>query len=180
MVTCAKAAGNGHPLGFVVCRRDIADSFAATSSFFSTPGGNPVSCRVGEAVLDVIAEEGLRENAVLVGDRIATGLAELKRRHPVIGATYGLGLYQGIDLIAGSSADKTPLRPDAVADICERLLELGIVVQPTGLLGNVLKIKPPMCIEERDADRYLSCLDQALTEHEELTRLVATTGTPDP
>lgn len=173
----AKAAGNGHPLGFVACRREIAESFAATSPFFSTAGGNPVSCRIGEAVLDVIAEEGLRENAVRVGDRIAAGLAELAGRHPVIGATYGLGLYQGIDLVEGLPGDRTPLRPGRIADLCERLLELGVIVQPTGLLGNVLKVKPPLCIELRDADRYLSCLDQVLTEYEELDGLVAATTT---
>jgi 4-aminobutyrate aminotransferase-like enzyme/Ser/Thr protein kinase RdoA (MazF antagonist) len=171
LVASAKAAGNGHPLGFVACRREIAESFAAASSFFSTAGGNPVSCRIGEAVLDVIADEGLRENAVLVGARIAAGLAELKDRHPVIGATYGLGLYQGIDLVEGGSADRAALRPERVADICERLLELGIIVQPTGVLGNVLKVKPPLCIALEDAERYLSCLDQTLTEHEELVDL---------
>lgn len=177
LLASAKAAGNGHPLGFVACRREIAESFAAASSFFSTPGGNPVSCRIGEAVLDVIAGEGLQENAARVGDRIATGLAELKDRHPVIGATYGLGLYQGIDLVEGPSADRTPLRAERVADICERLLELGLIVQPTGLLGNVLKVKPPLCIGLEDAERYLSRLDRALTEHEELIDLVAATGT---
>jgi 4-aminobutyrate aminotransferase-like enzyme len=171
LVASAKAAGNGHPLGFVACRREIAESFAAASSFFSTAGGNPVSCRIGAAVLDVIADEGLRENAVLVGDRIATGLAELKDRHPVIGATYGLGLYQGVDLVEGPSAARTALRPERVADICERLLELGIIAQPTGVLGNVLKVKPPLCIGLEDAERYLSCLDRALTEHEELVDL---------
>lgn len=176
IVASAKAAGNGHPLGFVACRREIADSFAARSPFFSTAGGNPVSCRIGEAVLDVIAEEGLRENAARVGDRIAAGLADLAARHPVIGATYGLGLYQGVDLVEPAAGDKTPLRPDAVADICERLLELGVIVQPTGLLGNVLKVKPPLCIGLDDADRYLSSLDRALTEHEELTALAAATG----
>jgi 4-aminobutyrate aminotransferase-like enzyme/Ser/Thr protein kinase RdoA (MazF antagonist) len=176
LVASAKAAGNGHPLGFLACRREIADSFAATSSFFSTAGGNPVSCRIGEAVLDVIADEGLRENAVLVGDRIARGLAGLAARHPVIGATYGLGLYQGIDLVEGAPGGRTPLRPDHVSAICERLLELGVIVQPTGVLGNVLKVKPPLCIGPEDADRYLACLDRVLTEHEELVALVASSG----
>ncbi len=176
LVASAKAAGNGHPVGFVACRREIAERFAATSAFFSTAGGNPVSCRVGEAVLDVIAEEGLRENAVRMGERIAAGLAELAGRHPVIGALYGLGLYQGVDLVEPATGDLTPLRASGVADVCERMLELGVVVQPTGLHGNVLKVKPPLCIEEHDVDRYLACLDGALTEYEELQRLVAMNG----
>lgn len=180
VVASAKAAGNGHPLGFVACRREIAESYAQRSVFFSTAGGNPVSCRIGEAVLDVIAEEGLQENAARVGDRIRAGLAELSARHPLIGATYGTGLYQGIDLVSGVDGDRTPLAPDLVADVCDRLLELGCVVQPTGLLGNVLKIKPPLCLTETDADRFLAAVDQALGEQEELAALVeGPRGAPD-
>ncbi len=126
-------------------------------------------------MLDVIREEGLQENARRVGERITAGLAELTARHPAIGATYGIGLYQGVDLVEEPTEERTAMRDTVVSDVCERLLELGCIVQPTGLLGNVLKIKPPLCLTEADADRFLSALDQVLTEQEELARLVEET-----
>jgi 4-aminobutyrate aminotransferase-like enzyme/Ser/Thr protein kinase RdoA (MazF antagonist) len=170
IVATAKAAGNGHPVGFVACRHEIAEAFAAGSSFFSTPAGNPVSCRIGSAVLDIIADEGLQRNAAEIGAHLSTQLAILAGRHAEIGAVYGCGLYQGIDLVVGDGTS-TPL-PDAdVAAICERLLQLGCVVQPTGLHGNVLKVKPPLCVGVSDADRFLSALDQVLRERREFREL---------
>jgi 4-aminobutyrate aminotransferase-like enzyme/Ser/Thr protein kinase RdoA (MazF antagonist) len=163
IVAAAKAAGNGIPVGFVACRADIADAFATDSTFFSTPAGNPVSCRIGTAVLDVIRDERLLENARDVGAHLSVRLAELTERHSEIGAIYGSGLYQGIDLVQGGKST-TPLPASAIDAICERLLELGCIVQPTGLLGNVLKIKPPLCLNHSDADRFVDAVDRTLTE----------------
>jgi 4-aminobutyrate aminotransferase-like enzyme len=86
IVTVAKAAGNGHPVGAVVCRRDIVEAFGERASFFSSPGGGPVSCEVGIAVLDAIATDRLRENAAVVGAQLKRELTELGDRHPAIGA----------------------------------------------------------------------------------------------
>jgi 4-aminobutyrate aminotransferase-like enzyme len=163
IVAAAKAAGNGTPVGFVACRADVADAFATDSTFFSTPAGNPVSCRIGTAVLDVIRDERLLENARDVGAHLSVRLAELTERHSEIGAIYGSGLYQGIDLVQGGGS-RTPLPASAIDAICERLLELGCIVQPTGLLGNVLKIKPPLCLNHSDADRFVDAVDRTLTE----------------
>ncbi|MDO3399575.1 aminotransferase class III-fold pyridoxal phosphate-dependent enzyme [Mycolicibacterium neoaurum] len=163
IVAAAKAAGNGHPVGFVACRPEIAVAFERTSSYFSTPAGSPVSCRIGQTVIEVITEEKLQDNASEVGSHIADRLRDMSHRHPVIGAVHGRGLYQGIDLVcAPGSTDALPA--EQVAAICERLRELGCIVAPTGAHGNVLKVKPPLCLTREQADRFLSALDRVLTE----------------
>ena len=99
VITMAKAAGNGHPIGFVVTRREIAEAFSAEGSFFSSVGGSPVSSAVGIAVLDTIRDEDLQGNARRVGAHLTRRLAELAARHPLIGYVHGRGLYQGIELV---------------------------------------------------------------------------------
>ncbi|MHB1571116.1 MAG: aminotransferase class III-fold pyridoxal phosphate-dependent enzyme, partial [Solirubrobacteraceae bacterium] len=166
IVTLAKAAGNGHPVGAVVCRAEIAAALHRRAAFFSSPGGGPVSCEVGLAVLDAIADEGLQENARDVGARLKRAAQALAGRHPSIGAVHGRGLYQGIDLIDDHDS-RRPARALALA-VCERMRELGVIVQPTGDHGNVLKIKPPLCLTAADADMFCAALDRALSELEPL------------
>jgi 4-aminobutyrate aminotransferase-like enzyme/Ser/Thr protein kinase RdoA (MazF antagonist) len=163
ILAAAKAAGNGHPVGFVACRPEIAEAFARSSSYFSTPAGSPVSCRIGTTVIDVIRDEDLQHNALEVGAFINAGLRELALRHPVIGTIHGRGLYQGIDLVAAAGSTE-PLATEQVSAICERLRELGCIVAPTGPHGNVLKVKPPLCLSQAQADRFLSALDHVLQE----------------
>ena len=160
IVTVAKAMGNGQPLGAVVTRRDIAERFGGRGSFFSSAGGSPVSCVVGLTVLDVIEREGLQRNAFEVGEHLRRRLGELAGRHPIIGAVHGIGLYQGVELVR----DRDTLEP-AVAEtaaICERMRELGVIVQPTGERMCVLKVKPPMCISVESADFFVDTLDHVL------------------
>jgi 4-aminobutyrate aminotransferase-like enzyme/Ser/Thr protein kinase RdoA (MazF antagonist) len=162
IVTVAKAAGNGHPVGAVICRREIADAFGRRSSFFSSPGGGPVSCEVGLAVLDAIAGEGLQENAAVVGTQLKRDLQALAEHHLVIGAVHGRGLYLGVDLVI----DRTSNAPDRARarEVCEEMRRLGIVVQTTGDAGNVLKVKPPLCLTADDAAMFVAALDRALTD----------------
>ncbi len=160
IVTIAKAAGNGHPVGAVICRAEIAEALHARASFFSSPGGGPVSCEVGLAVLEAIASERLQENAARVGAQLKRELTELAQRHPAIGAVHGRGLYQGVDLVSDRSS-RAPDRPLARA-VCERMRRLGVIVQPTGDDGNVLKVKPPMCLTAADAALFVAALDEAL------------------
>jgi 4-aminobutyrate aminotransferase-like enzyme len=164
IVTVAKAAGNGHPVGAVICRHDIADALGARASFFSSPGGGPVSCEVGSAVLDAIGSDRLQENAAVVGAELTRGLTALAQRHPAIGAVHGRGLYQGVDLVTDRET-KEPDRRLARA-VCERLRRLGVIEQPTGDAGNVLKVKPPMCLTADDARLYVAALDRALSDAE--------------
>jgi 4-aminobutyrate aminotransferase-like enzyme/Ser/Thr protein kinase RdoA (MazF antagonist) len=162
IVAVAKATGNGHPLGAVICRAEIAEALGRRAAFFSSTGGGPVSCEVGLAVLDAIADEGLQDNAARVGAALTWSLTALAGEHEPIGAVHGRGLYRGIDLVL----DRTTREP-AVAQarwICERMRELGVIVQPTGDHGNVLKVKPPLCVTESDAELFVVALDRTLRE----------------
>lgn len=162
VITVAKAMGNGHPLGAVITTRAVAQAFGAAGSFFSSAGGSPVSCVTGLTVLDVIEQEGLQANAVAVGDHLRAGLTALAARHPLVGAVHGTGLYLGVELVR----DPGTLEPASAecAAICERLRELGVVVQPSGERANVLKLKPPLCLTPDSADVVLSALERVLDE----------------
>lgn len=161
IITIAKPFGNGHPLGAVITRREIADSLAGQGALFSSSGGSPVSCQIGLAVLDIIEEEGLQQNAREVGDYLRGRLEELATRHPIIGAVHGMGLYLGLELIR----DPLTLEPavEEAQGICNRLRELGIIEQTASDRFNVLKIKPPICLTVENADFYVETLDSVLT-----------------
>ena len=161
IVCVAKAMGNGQPLGAVITTRAIAEAYRTQGYFFSSAGGSPVSCVVGLTVLDVIESERLQENALRVGDHLKARILDLATRHPLIGTVHGSGLYMGVELVR----DHTTLEPAAeeTAAICERMLELGVVVQPTGDRSNVLKMKPPMCLTRESADFFVAMLDRVLS-----------------
>ncbi|MEI7742429.1 MAG: aminotransferase class III-fold pyridoxal phosphate-dependent enzyme [Chloroflexota bacterium] len=163
IVSVAKAAGNGIAVGAVVTTRAIADAFAAEGSFFSSTGGSPVGCAAGLAVLEAMDREGLQANAREVGAHLRAGLEAVAARHPeIVGAVHGLGLYLGVELVR-DPATLEPASEEAMA-ICERLLELGVICQPTGDGNNVLKVKPPLCITVESADVVVEALEQALSE----------------
>jgi 4-aminobutyrate aminotransferase-like enzyme/Ser/Thr protein kinase RdoA (MazF antagonist) len=161
IVTVAKAAGNGHPLGAVVTSREIAERYRSQGYFFSSAGGSPVSSVVGTTVLDVIRDERLQENARDTGAYFRSRLEELAERHPLIGAVHGSGLYLGVELVR----DRETLEPAAeeTLAICERMRELGVIVQPTSDRQCVLKVKPPMCLDRQEADLFVDALDRVLT-----------------
>jgi 4-aminobutyrate aminotransferase-like enzyme/Ser/Thr protein kinase RdoA (MazF antagonist) len=161
IVTVAKAMGNGQPLGAVITSKAIADAYRNEGYFFSSAGGSPVSSVVGLTVLDVIQRDGLQQNALTVGNHLRTRLTELAARHPLIGAVHGSGLYMGVELVR----DRETLEPAPAetAAICERMRELGVIVQPTGDQVNVLKMKPPMVLTVASADFFVDMLDRVLT-----------------
>jgi len=162
IVTLGKPIGNGHPLAAVVTTREIAESFAGGMEYFNTFGGNPVSCAIGLAVLDVVREQGLQEHALEVGEHWKAGLTELKNRHALIGDVRGQGLFLGVELVL----DRQTLdpAPKHASYIIERMKEHGILVSIDGPLHNVLKLKPPMVITEKDVDRVVRVLDKILSE----------------
>jgi 4-aminobutyrate aminotransferase-like enzyme len=162
IVTLGKPIGNGHPLGAVVTTPEIAAAFHNGMEYFNTFGGNPVSCAVGLAVLDVIAEEKLRENALRVGSRLMNGLRELMAEHPLIGDVRGLGLFVGIELVL----DRATLTPaaDEASYIANRMRDRGILLSTDGPFHNVLKIKPPMVFNEADADFLVETFNEILRE----------------
>ncbi|MFF0473921.1 aminotransferase [Streptomyces sp. NPDC004284] len=162
IVTVAKAMGNGHPLGAVITSRAVAERYRDQGYFFSSTGGSPVSSVAGLTVLDALRDEDLQGNAVRVGGHLKARLEELAERHALIGAVHGAGLYLGVELVR----DRVTLEPapEETAELCDRMLDLGVVVQPTGDHQNVLKIKPPLCIDREAADFFADTLDRALTE----------------
>jgi alanine-glyoxylate transaminase/(R)-3-amino-2-methylpropionate-pyruvate transaminase len=159
IVTMAKGIGNGMPLAAVTTRRDIADALAQRLHF-NTFGGNPVSTAAGLAVLDVIEAEKLEQNARIVGVRLKEGLQALGRRHSLVGDVRGLGLMLGVELVR-DRATKEPAVAETLG-VLERLRETGVLVGKGGLVGNVLRIKPPLCITAEDADFAVEALDYAL------------------
>ena len=162
IVCVAKAMGNGHPVGAVITTRAVADRYRDQGYFFSSTGGSPVSSIAGLTVLDTLRDEDLQGNAVRTGARLKARLQALAEHHPVIGAVHGCGLYLGLELVR----DRSTLEPatEETAELCDRLLDLGVIVQPTGDHLNVLKIKPPLCIDATAVDFFTHTLDRALTE----------------
>lgn len=162
IITVAKGMGNGHPLGAVITRREIADALEKEGYFFSSAGGSPVSSVVGQTVLDILTEERLPENARVVGGYLKARLEALGQRFPLIGAVHGMGLYLGVEFVR----DRESLLPatEETAAICDRLLDLGVIMQPTGDHLNILKIKPPLCLTRESADFFADMLARVLEE----------------
>ncbi|HEX3307916.1 MAG TPA: aminotransferase class III-fold pyridoxal phosphate-dependent enzyme, partial [Streptosporangiaceae bacterium] len=162
VVTVAKAAGNGYPLGAVVTSRAIAERYRDAGYFFSSTGGSPVASVVGLTVLDVIRDEGLQANAARVGAHLKARLEDLAVRHSLIGAVHGSGLYLGVEFVR----DRGTLEPatEETMAICDRMLELGVIIQPTSDRMCVLKIKPPLCLDVAGADFFADALDRVLAE----------------
>jgi 4-aminobutyrate aminotransferase-like enzyme/Ser/Thr protein kinase RdoA (MazF antagonist) len=160
IVTLGKPIGNGHPLAAVITTPAIADSFNNGMEYFNTFGGNPVSCAVGLAVLDVIRDEKLQENALDVGEYMKAGLKRLKDKHPLIGDVRGLGLFLGIELVL--DRENLEPAPEQAGDLAEGMKEQGILISIDGPLHNVIKIKPPLVFTRSNADEYIDTLAQQL------------------
>ncbi|MFN8496819.1 MAG: aminotransferase class III-fold pyridoxal phosphate-dependent enzyme [Anaerolineae bacterium] len=162
IVTLGKPIGNGHPMGAVITTPAIAQAFANGMEYFNTFGGNPVSCAIGLAVLDVIEAEGLQARARDVGRHLLAGLRPLLARHPIVGDVRGHGMFVGVELVR----DRETLAPAAAeaAYAANRLRERGILLSTDGPDHNVLKIKPPLVFDEGDADCLVAELDRVLGE----------------
>ncbi|PYJ77905.1 MAG: aspartate aminotransferase family protein [Verrucomicrobia bacterium] len=161
IVTMAKGIGNGCPLGAVVTTPKIAATLAQRTHF-NTFGGNPVVCAQGMAVLEVIEREKLQENALKIGNRILTGLNQLKEKHNLIGDVRGKGLMLGIELVKDRQS-KEPAKEEC-AQILETCREMGLLLGKGGLWGQTIRFSPPMCVNEQDANFLLEVLDRALSD----------------
>lgn len=160
MVTMAKGIGNGVPLGGCVTRPEIAKT-TANRIHFNTFGGNPISMTQGLATLEVIDAENIQQNAKTVGELIKTRLLELQERHPLIGEVRGMGLMLGIELVKDRKS-KEPASAEA-AELMELARERGLLLGKGGLFGNVMRIKPPMCLTKDDANFMVDCIDESLS-----------------
>lgn len=160
IVTMAKGIGNGFPLAAVTTRMDIAQTLTQRIHF-NTFGGNPMSMAAGLGVMDVIEEEGIQQNAQVLGLRFRTSLERLALRHTLIGDIRGKGLMIGVELVRDRGT-KTPARDEALA-VLEYCREQSVLVGKGGLDGNTLRIKPPMCLTAADVDFALDVLDGAFS-----------------
>lgn len=157
IVVLGKPIGNGHPIGAVITTPDIAESFDNGMEFFSTFGGNNVSCAIGLAVLEVVQEEKLQSHALQVGEHLLSGLRDLQQRHEIIRDVRGSGLFLGVELRNGNA----PATSEANR-IVNQMREHGILFGTDGPSHNVLKIRPPMPFSIEDADLLISTLAETL------------------
>ncbi|XP_053272005.1 ethanolamine-phosphate phospho-lyase isoform X2 [Pleuronectes platessa] len=165
IVTMGKPIGNGHPMSCVVTTKEVAEAFTTSGmEYFNTFGGNPVSCAIGLAVLDVIEKEDLQGNALRVGRYLINLLQQQKEKHPLIGDIRGLGLFVGVELVR----DRLKLTPATAEaqEVIYKLKEDYILLSADGPHRNVLKIKPPLCFTTADADLVVEKMDHILTELE--------------
>lgn len=160
IVVFGKPIGNAFPLAAVVTTREIANSFANGMEFFSTFGGNPVACAAGLAVLDVLREEDLQENALQVGNAWMEALRALALQQTAIGDVRGSGLFLGVDLVSDRETRQPATR--LASHVVNRLREEGILAGTDGPGHNVLKLRPPLCFSMEDAERFTSTLRRIL------------------
>lgn len=163
IVVMGKPIGNGHPMAAVFTTKEIADSFKGME-FFSTFGGNPVSCAIGMAVMDVIEEKNLIENSKLMGELFIDGLTKLKNRYEIIGDIRGKGLFLGIELVKNRSSLEPA--PKEAKLLVEGMLSKNILLSIDGPRKNVIKIKPPMVISKEDVDRTIKSLNEVFSDIE--------------
>ena len=160
IITIGKPLGNGHPLAAVACTQEIADKFANGMEYFNTFGGNPVSCAIGTAVLQVVKTEKLQENAYKIGAYLKKELNKLAKKFPIIGDIRGQGLFLGIELV---DAGLQPL-PHKAEYLINRMKEHSILMSTDGPGNNVLKIKPPLVFNKQNAKDLIFYLQKILKE----------------
>jgi 4-aminobutyrate aminotransferase-like enzyme len=158
MVSLGKPMGNGYPVAGLVLRPEALAEFGAKSRYFNTFGGNAVAAATAIAVMEVIEQENLLQNAATVGAHIASGLRALAKDHATLGPLRHAGLFFGQDI----TRDGQPA-PAEAARIVNALREAGVLISATGPKGHTLKIRPPLILQQAEADLFLDRLDQALT-----------------
>ncbi|GGH23788.1 4-aminobutyrate aminotransferase [Cribrihabitans marinus] len=162
VVTLGKPMANGHPVGGVVTRPEIMAAFRERFRYFNTFGGNPVSAAAALATLRVVQEDGLMENARIVGEHAREGLRRLAERHASIGDVRGSGLFFGAELVLDRAA-RTPATAFA-RRVANAMRDRGVLLNFLGIHYNVLKIRPPLPFSRGNADEMLDTLDRVLTE----------------
>jgi 4-aminobutyrate aminotransferase-like enzyme len=161
IVTIGKPMANGHPVAAVVAGHDTVAAFRNAFGYFNTFGGNPVSCAAASAVLEIIDEEGLVENARVVGAYALNRLRELQDKHEVIGNVRGSGLFFGAEMVLDNAM--TPATT-FTANVVEGMKSHGILLGRLGTELATLKVRPPMVFSREHADLLIGTLDVVLTE----------------
>jgi len=163
VVTLGKSIGNGHPLSLVATTTEIAEKFDNGMEYFNSYGGNPVSCAIGHAVLKIIDDEDLQSRSEKVGKKLKSMLNKLQKNHEIIGEVRGMGLFIGVEFIDRGNKLK-PNSTDA-ASIVNAMKNRGILLSVDGPDKNVIKIKPPMVFNEKNASFLVENLDEVLSNY---------------
>lgn len=161
IVFCGKPFGCGHPVAAVFTTRAIADYWSARDMYFNTFGGNPVSAAAAKAVIQYAEKHKIRDHARDAGAHLRKKLAELAKKHPIIGDIRGKGLFLGVELVK----DRTTKEPatDIARLIPDTMKSKGVLIGLSGTLGNVLKFRPPLVITKADIDKTVRVFDEVLT-----------------
>lgn len=156
LVTLGKPLGNGHPLAAVVTTDELLEEFGARNEYFNTFAGNPVSSAVGSEVLAVIDDEGLVERSARLGAGIRADLTAFTDTQDRLGPVKGNGLFFGFQVF--EDADHT--RPDAATTrrIVEAVKARGVLLSRIGPTGSVLKVRPPLAIQDEDVPLLLRAI----------------------
>jgi len=155
-----KPMGNGFPMAGVVTRPDLLAGFCEETGYFNTFGGNPVAAAAGLAVLDVIRDESLIENAREVGAYFRDGLVDLGERVSAMGEVRGAGLFIGLDFIDPETGAPNAAKASRTINA---LKDKGILIGAAGLYANTLKIRPPLPFSRDNADFFLKALGEIVT-----------------
>jgi len=161
IIVMAKGLGNGYPIGAVITTPQVAASMKGLLHY-NTFGGGPMAMAAANAVMDVVEEEKLAERAEKVGARLWSGLKEVQARDERVGEVRGMGLMLGVELVK-SAKTKEPA-PELATAVVERMKDLGVLVGKGGLEGNTVRVKPPLCITEADADKIARAFEAALKD----------------
>ena len=160
IIVLGKPIANGHPMGAVVTSSRVVERFETGMEFFSSFGGNPVSCAAGLAVLNTLEEEGLVMQAAAVGDYWIESLHKLSMSDPRIGDVRGMGLFIGVEIF--NPDDDTPDTATA-AFIKNQMKERGVLCSTDGPYDNVLKMKPPLCFSKNNVDTFMYHLSEIMS-----------------
>jgi 4-aminobutyrate aminotransferase-like enzyme len=160
VVTLAKGLGGGMPIGAVLARSDVADTFPGPD--FSTFGGNPVSCRAALTAIEVLEEEHLVDNAADVGSFFKRALLEMSKHHPFLDDVEGKGLLIGAEITLDKTR-RTPAGNDILTRILDEALKEKVLIGRGGLYYNRIRFQPPLCFTRKEAERTLEAFEKALS-----------------
>jgi 4-aminobutyrate aminotransferase-like enzyme len=161
LVTMGKPMGAGYPVAAMVARPHLLEEFGRKVRYFNTFGGSTAAIAAARAVLDIIRDERLTENAAMTGAYMRDGLIALARRHAIIGDVRGAGLFIGVEIV--STTDPSQPDPAKTAQIVNGLRENGVLISASGPHANVLKVRPPLPFVRSEADIFLAALGHVLS-----------------
>lgn len=159
MMTMAKGFGNGASIGAIVTRDEIAESMRG-KIHFNTYAGNPWATLQAAETLAILEEENILEKCDTIGKSMMEGLKSLQKNSKIIGDVRGKGMLIGVELVKDLKA-KT-YGTEETLEVLEQARDRGLLIGKGGLYGNVIRITPPMCITQADADQIVKTVGEAI------------------